>query len=132
MSGEQNMRQRVIQALKPLDAISVENSCGPGTPDVNYIGGWLELKRVAAWPANLRTPVRIPHFSPQQKVWLARRCQRGGRAYVLLQVERDWFLIDGLVAASGLGTWNRDDLLFNSAKHWFPNLVPEELLDFLK
>lgn len=104
------MRQKVIEALKPLHAISIENRCGVGTPDVNFSGGWLELKNLSAWPAKPETVVAIPHFSPQQRVWQRRRHLAGGGSWVLLQVDVDFLLFTGLVAAKSLGFAVRADL----------------------
>jgi len=72
---EQNQRQVVVKALNKAgrDATSVENPACPGTPDVQFIGGWLELKFLEAWPKREETTVRIEHFTPQQRVWLLRR-----------------------------------------------------------
>ena len=72
---EQNQRQIVVKALNRAgqDATSVENPACPGTPDVQFIGGWLELKFLEAWPKRAETTVRIEHFTPQQRVWLLRR-----------------------------------------------------------
>lgn len=112
------MRQRVVKALKPLDAWSVENPCRPGTPDVNYIEGWIELKWVEKWPARSSTPVRLPHFTPQQKLHLRRRWHLGGNAYLLLQVDQDWFLLNGEEAAKIVGQANRTELEAHSIKFW--------------
>lgn len=71
--SEKAMRHRVIKALKPLDAISVENSVHPGTPDVNCVGAWIELKQVAKWPTITRALLNIRHFTQEQRIWLRRR-----------------------------------------------------------
>ncbi len=115
---EQTMRQRVVKALKSLDAWSVENPCRPGTPDVNYIEGWIELKWVESWPKRESTPVRLPHFTPHQKLHLRRRWRMGGNAYLLLQVDQDWFLFAGEEAAIIVGQANRAVLEERSLAHW--------------
>jgi len=137
--SEADLRQKVIQLLKPLDAISVENICHVGTPDVNYGGewegrvieGWCELKWDRHWPKR-EGPLRVPHYTNQQKVWARRRRHRGGSCYLLLQVGRDWILLDGAVAATlPLGEKTREELIAASVKHW--NGVPtrEEFISCL-
>lgn len=107
------MRQRVITQLKELDAISVENPVYPGTPDVNHTLGWLELKREESWPARGGI-LAVPHFTPQQRVWLKRRSKKGGLAQLLIQVDSDWILLDGAVAADSLGFCTREELFERS------------------
>lgn len=112
------MRQRVVRALKGLDAWSVENPCRPGTPDVNYIEGWIELKWLAEWPARDSTVVQLPHFTPQQRLHLARRWEMGGNAYLLLQVSQDWLLFDGKEAARIVGRVPRAELEAAALAQW--------------
>jgi hypothetical protein len=111
---EQNQRQVLVKALnkRGLDACSVENPAYPGTPDVQHLYGWIELKWLEKWPAREDTTVRLPHFSPQQRCWLARRfkaCEKLktdiGLAYLLLYVEetKEHLLFDGLTAALKVG-----------------------------
>jgi hypothetical protein len=98
---ERNMRQVVVRMLTDsgLDAVSVENSAGPGTPDVNFREGWIELKYLKQWPDGPDTDVRIDCFTPQQRVWILRRWMSGGAVFLLLQVGRDWLLFNGDDAA---------------------------------
>lgn len=126
------MRQRVVEALRPLDAISVENFVHPGTADVNHVGGWMELKYVAAWPKRAATPLRIPHFTGQQRTWLTRRVRAGGRADLLLLVEQQWLLFDGHTAAAVVGHATRTDLERVARWCWSPRLVDKELIDLVK
>ncbi|HSX22343.1 MAG TPA: hypothetical protein VLE97_06160 [Gaiellaceae bacterium] len=96
----------VLLAAK-LDPVRVENPIHPGTPDVNLCtGSWIELKCIAAWPARAATAVRIPHYTPQQRVWLYRRWRAApGSTLLLLEVrsDRQWLLFDGDVAAKIVG-----------------------------
>lgn len=132
-TSEQHMRQKVVKALKPLDAISVENPARPGTPDVNYIPGWLELKKLDRWPKNAdKSPVLIPHYTPQQRVWIKRRWRLGGPVFLLLQVGRTWLLFEGDVAATLVGHLNRSELEERAYRWWPDGLNEAELLECLR
>lgn len=126
------MRGRVVQALRSLDALAVENKARPGTPDVNYIGGWVELKWLRRWPKNAAiSPVKIDHFTPQQKVWLKKRWRRHGRCFLLLQAAgTQWLLFDGETAAQIVGKATREELTRRalSVTHEFD---PKELIKWL-
>lgn len=108
MRAESQMWRKIRPALfrAGLDPVRVENPIHPGTPDVNIISGWIELKTIAAWPHGASHQVRIPHFTPQQRVWLYRRWRaRHGSTYLLLEVRsiKTFFLYDGDVAAKVVG-----------------------------
>lgn len=97
--SERRMRKNVCDWLKDYDAFAVENPANPGTPDVSYVEGWIELKQLDAWPAREDTPVRIEHYTPQQRIRARKRWKKGGNCFWLLQVRNDWLLLDGNVAA---------------------------------
>jgi hypothetical protein len=128
--SESGMRQRVIRDLKPLAAIAVENPVLPGTPDVNYVEGWIELKWLRSWPINDGI-VQIPHFTPQQRVWHYRRRKAGGCSWFLLQCKREWLLLDGALAAMVVNKSTRIELIGHAERYWADGLVVQELIDRL-
>lgn len=132
MSSERHMRTRVVKALRPLHAVAVENPVCPGTPDVNYADGMLELKSLPEWPTDPRSTLLVPHFTPQQRLWLRKRHLAGGRVHLLLKVEDDWLLIPGYEAAVHVGRARREVLLSISERRWEGGLRERELLSCLK
>lgn len=80
--------------------IRIENTVGKGTPDVNgcfkhngmEVDAWIELKALEDWPVRATTPVRLPHFTSEQKQWLLDRALAGGRAFLFVRVSREYFL----------------------------------------
>ncbi|MCK5020802.1 MAG: hypothetical protein KAS32_27520 [Candidatus Peribacteraceae bacterium] len=116
---EQRQRQLVVKALNThkVHAISVENSAYPGTPDVSYIGGWIELKYAKTWPVRKDTALRLPHFTPQQRVWLTEHWVSGGAAWLCVEVSktRDWLVFDGISARHVGRDGYHKEALFNLA-----------------
>lgn len=129
--SESGQRGRVIRALKILDALPVENPIRPGTPDVNYVGGWIELKWLRRWPVKPETVVQLEHFHLGQKRWLRNRCRAGGDAWLLLQCQREWLLFTGLVAHDHVGNLTRAELYCRAYKYWMRGLKDEELVTCL-
>lgn len=126
---ESDLRRRVVALLKPLHAVPVENAARFGTPDINYIEGWLELKYVPNWPRRWDTPVRVPSFKPMQRVWIARRSELGGRVHVLLRVENEWLLLPPLWAVENLGQATRPSLRSAAIGRWERKLEAHQLID---
>lgn len=114
MSSEKTQRQRVRRALAPLHAFSVENLVNPGTPDLSFAGGWLELKCVPEWPRQggvLREGVGREHFTAQQRLFCRTWARRQGFHSVCLQVADELFLIEPVAAADHLGVdWTELDI----------------------
>ena len=130
--SEQTMRSRVVRLLAPLDGMAVENPVRPGTPDINYIPGWIECKWMRAWPKNADVaPVLMPHFTKQQRIWLKRRVRAGGEAWLMLQVRREWLIFRGDIAAKIVGYANKPELIVSAARYWENGLVEKELLSWL-
>jgi hypothetical protein len=107
-----SMRARLVKSFRfSFAAMPVENPAQPGTPDLFTLAGWFELKEIDKWPARPRTIVRVDHFKQHQREWLRDHCQRGGSCYLMLKVGRkEWFIFDGVWAASHLGTVDQETL----------------------
>lgn len=100
---ESQARSLVVRALRSLDAIPVENALSAGTPDISHVLGWIELK---VW----RSKTGLRHFRPAQRAWLTRRALAGGVVHVLIVDEcNEWWLFDGLWAATNLRDTNKRD-----------------------
>lgn len=127
------MRSKVVGALKALDSFSVENPCLPGTPDVNYIDGWLELKWLRSWPKRAGSIVTIDHYTPQQRTFHRVRWHCGGAVHVLLQVKKTWLLFDGPTAADVVGLSVRAKLEEAALEKWYSEAeMRQSLPDALK
>ncbi len=101
-------------------AVRIESRVtGSGTPDVNYNHGWIELKYKAAWPKREATPLRIEHYTREQRAWAQQRTAAGGRVFLLLKVgEHEWLLFRGATAAEYVGTSPRVELYRTSLARW--------------
>jgi hypothetical protein len=134
---ERDMRKQLVKLLQPLGAFAVENGgCHPGTPDIAFVGGWIECKATEQWPARADTPVRLDHgLSRQQRIWLVKWYRVNGRAFVMLNIAGEWLLFDGIVAASYLGGkegGTRQELHEAALKVWDRTPKTEELLPLLE
>ena len=126
--SESTLRGRVVKMLRPWHAVSVENSAFPGTPDVNYAEGWIELKWRRRWPVNEETIVEVDHYTPQQRVWSKLRWKAGGAMFLLLQVGQEYLLFTGDVAPEVVGRATRQELYDAAAKHWRRGLDRTKLM----
>lgn len=132
--SESGMRQNLVKALKPLDAVPIENHMRSGTPDVQYIGGWIECKWLKVWPVSADTrPVRFPHpLTKEQGIWLARRWMRGGTTLVCAQVVREWFFFSGETAKARFGNMTRLEMREEALLHFPAGLQAERLIQWLR
>lgn len=120
----------------------VENMVGPGTPDVYYTMnngtmGWLENKHAHEWPKRASTVMKLDHFTPQQRSFLRRHGSKKANVFVLLQVGRDYFLLDHKEAQNIGGahwdkrfskrSWIREDYFKNVIYKWSGRINYTEL-----
>lgn len=116
--SEKSMSHTVMGALVSLHATRIENYCSAGTPDIEYIQGWLELKEMPGWPIDPQWHLRIPHFTIEQRLFLRKRCYYGGNAHLLLKVGAEWLLIRGDKACDIIGSSTADELRAASELVW--------------
>lgn len=130
--SESAMRKRLVKALAPLNAIAVENPCLPGTPDVNYVEGWIELKWLRNWPKRADTIVQLDHYTAQQRIWALRRRKAGGQCWFLLQCGREWILMDGAVAAMYAGKSTKAELIEHAVAYTDNGLTANDMISLLE
>lgn len=85
------LRPKVVAAFKDLHMLPVENDVGPGTPDLNYVGGWIELK-------HSKTFVKLDHYTPQQRIWAMKRRMAGGTVWFWWQIGNKHLIMDAVYA----------------------------------
>ena len=98
---------------------------------MNYKEGWIELKQVDNWPVRANTVLLTPHFTQQQRVWLRRRWESGGQAYLLLQVRQEFLLFAGNVAANLLGSATQAQLRQEAIFVWAGKTMDKEIAECL-
>lgn len=125
-------RKDVVRSLKSLHAFPVENPVYPGTPDIAFIGGWIELKKLDEWPKRETTKVRLDHYTLQQRAWARIHHHRGGKSYWLLRVQREWLLLHGAIAAEVVGSLTREELKGRTILYMSDGLDGDRLLEKLK
>lgn len=105
------MRLKLVQALRPLHAVPIENRVGIGTPDINYINGWIECKWLRSWPKRSGTAVKLDHpLMAEQRLWLRKRQLCGGITWVVIQCRTEWLILKGDIAADRVGQATRQEL----------------------
>lgn len=136
MTPEQSMWEALrplFQALN-LDPHRVENGLGNGTPDVNYCEGWVELKRIEAWPARGGiVHIRKLEERKGQVAWLLRRWLANGAAFLMLRVGKELLLFDGWTTRQVRQGQTEEWLRAHSCWRSLPDgRITEELLETLR
>jgi hypothetical protein len=80
MSAEANLWARLRTNMVGkywCEATRHEDKFQRGIADISFcqngIGGWMELKHVSDYPARDKTPIRMPHYSIDQKEFLEKK-----------------------------------------------------------
>jgi hypothetical protein len=91
--SEKDVTKALCRLLKPLDPHRIENALlDMGMPDIVLArNSWIEAKYVKSYPAKESTPIRIPHYSDDQRRWAVRHEKAGGRVWLVLKVAKDWY-----------------------------------------
>lgn len=129
--SEKVIRNWVLRALSPIHAVPVENPVYPGHPDVDTVLGAIELKHLEEAPKKADTLVRVPHYTPQQRLWARQRRRAGGNCWMLIQVGATICLLDGAVAAEIIGKTTLEQIIGSSIKVWTGRPKENQLLSTL-
>lgn len=97
-----------------------EDKYSTGIPDVSYstnCHGWIELKYVARPPVKATNLVPVPHFTAAQRNWIRQHGSRGGRCWILLQVEKTYLLFSWELAPM-VGFSTLSELKRSASRGW--------------
>lgn len=114
--------------MKEQHGIAVENPALPGTPDVNYVDGWIECKWLRSWPVRENTVVALDHYTPQQKLFIRKRHMKGGRVFLLLQCRREWLLFK-YPFTKQVGKLTKAELITGAYRYWKNGLDEKEFIN---
>lgn len=106
------------------------------TPDLylQWVGtsGWAEMKQLPAFPKRPTTPVHLPKWTTGQRYWAMRHATHGGNTWLLLQVDRDLFIVDAARAAREADGWVESDWRAKAVVLDMANAWADGVLDALQ
>lgn len=136
MGCEKSLWRTIQKNMKGRwEADRVENPANPGMPDVYFTlkktgtMGWIELKYAHEWPKRETTPLKLKHFTKQQRSFFRRHGEIGANLFILLQVDREYFLLNYPVCLA-IGTLTRTDYPIKSIGYW-ENRIYYDQLEYL-
>ena len=137
MSEARNVSTPLAKALTilGLDGIRIEGTNRAGTPDVNYIGGWIECKYLSRWPASAdKRPVKFKHpWTKIQQIWARRRAKSGGTVILCAKVQREWFFwIYSDELRTLFGSMTRPQMVQTASLHLPNGLDKQKLLVWIQ
>jgi hypothetical protein len=108
-----------------------EDKLQRGIADVSFVNniglhGWIELKKLAQWPARESTLVTIKHYHDEQKIFLKDKGEAGGNAWLLIKIDRDVLLFDW-DAAQEVGNLTKAEMFEVAAGYWLGKTDYREL-----
>lgn len=122
------------ELIAELDPHCVENllPSESGMPDVEFIGGWAELKwmRSTDLPKRATTKVRFDHYTDKQREWLMNRTLKGETCWLVVQIGREWFFYDA-DAAQEVGYLTYDEMVEHATKYFPTKPTSQEVVSLL-
>lgn len=120
----------------------VENRVMAGTPDVYFSHphgrGWLELKVVNNWPRTEAGKLKIPHWTQNQRNWMRRHHEHGGKAWLVVGIEHtgELLMLPDTTALQAVDNWTQDEIRLHVAGVGLlaekRKIGPQALLDALR
>lgn len=101
MKNETAFQRKLTKTCNAIPGVRIErftDAVNRGAPDVLYcvegFTGVIELKYLPKWPARKTSPVHVGSggLSDHQRLWLLRWRGALGIGFVLLGIDREWFL----------------------------------------
>ena len=116
--SEKDYAREFCTLTRKLHPVRIENALlTPGLPDVSIAPGFVELKWLKAYPKKPETPVRIDHYTDEQRLWLRTRAAAGGGAWLALKVRADRYIFDS-DGAQSVGFLTKAELMEACIAYW--------------
>lgn len=133
---ESTARKRLLKLFKDagVPAIPVENISHPGTPDIAYPEGWIEVKTVenSQLPKRVDTPLRLSHFTPYQRRFAQQWATSGGRCYMVLVLGKMWLLLEAEYYWTFFGRHTIDQIRENAVLESHHIFDADKLLEVIR
>lgn len=114
----------------------LEDKLSEGIPDLCYAIkgqrglGFIELKHQHAWPKRTTTPLRLKRYTQEQRIWLRCMGAWADRCFLLLQVDREYFIFHW-PEAQKVGELTREELYECARATWKGSINYDELTEIL-
>lgn len=133
---ENRLKKHLLEIMGTRwDVQSHEDRYSTGIPDLSYgardVNGWIELKQVRKWPVKPATPVNLDHFTASQVNWLRKRGKKGGRCFILVRVDTEYFVFSFHEARLLRAGMTQEAFREKCIQSWSGKIYPEELLKTL-
>lgn len=130
--SEKDRAKDFCDLVEPLIPIRIENLLPPsGCPDcvLSKNGAWVEFKWAKQWPKR-KGPLRIKHYTEEQRLWARIHLGRGGKCFLILFVKQEWFIFDAQNEFYyKVGNLTREELTKHASFYFKKKPSTEQLLD---
>lgn len=118
------------------DAQSHEDRYSTGVPDLSFSlrdgkgNGWIELKQVEKWGKE-GSLVKPRKFTSEQINWLTKRHRYGGGCFVLVKVEKDYFIFSATMAEEIAKGMTKNGYFLSAIRCWHGSIFATGLTEAL-
>lgn len=111
---KKNCTELIIRNIESPTTMSGLSDC---TYSGRNIRGWYEAKLLKSFPKRPTTPVRIPHFTNEQRAFIYIEGRQAGYSFLVVQVAKDVFIFDHHKQKK-VGFMTKEDMIKNAHRYY--------------